>query len=87
VEVDSLKILGIRFKKTFNETSNYDTQVATINFMCRRNLIRNLNLLQKVWVTNTFILSKLWYVAKIISPGNQQIAKIKRIVGNLINKS
>jgi hypothetical protein len=77
-EVDSLKILGIKLKKTLNETSkaNYDTLVATINFMCSRNSIRNLNLLQKVWVTNTFILSKLWYVAQVIPPGNQQIAKI-----------
>jgi hypothetical protein len=81
-EVESLKILGIKFKKPLNETSkvNFDTLAATTNFMCRRNSIRNLNFVQKVWL----IKIKLWYVSQVIPPGNQQIGKIKRAVDDFI---
>jgi hypothetical protein len=85
-EVESLKILGIRFKASLNNTAktNFDSLIATVSFMFRNNSIRNLNLIQKVWATNTFILSKLWYVSQVIPPGNQQIAQLKRVIGNFL---
>jgi Reverse transcriptase (RNA-dependent DNA polymerase) len=85
-EVESLKILGIRFKASLNDTAktNFDSLISTVSFMFRNNSIRNLNLIQKVWATNTFILSKLWYVSQVIPPGNQQIAQLKRAIGNFL---
>jgi Reverse transcriptase (RNA-dependent DNA polymerase) len=55
-EVESLNILGIKFERNLNATvkANFDTLIATVNFMCRNNPIRNLNLIQKVWTVNTF---------------------------------
>jgi len=60
-EMESLKILGIKFKKNLNQATkaNFDSLIAFSNFMFKKNSIRNLNLLQKVWVTNTFVISKL----------------------------
>jgi hypothetical protein len=85
-EVESLKILGIKFERNLNARvkANFDTLIATVNFMCRNNAIRNLNLIQKVWTVNTFILSKLWYVSQVIPPGNQHMAQLKTAIGNFI---
>jgi exonuclease III len=85
-EVESLKILGIKFRRNLNDTvkENYDSLIQTVKFIIRNNSIRNLNLIQKVWTINTFILSKLWYVSQVIPPGNQQIAQLKTAVGNFL---
>jgi hypothetical protein len=84
--VEPLKILGIRFKASLNNTAktNFDLLIATVSFMFKSNSIRNLNSIQKVWTNNTFILLKLWFVSQVITAGNQQIAQVKRIIGNFL---
>lgn len=37
---------------------------------------RHLNLIQKIWILNTFILSKIWYLAQVFPPNKVHIAQI-----------
>lgn len=69
-EVDCLKILGITFYRSWYLTvnSNYDTVVNNIKFCLNKHYVRKLNLYQKCWILNTFILSKVWYLAQIFHP-------------------
>jgi hypothetical protein len=62
-------------KKT---ADNYERIINNINFMINQNCRRNLNLVRKVWVSNTFILAKLWYISQIMPPENPHFGKIKK---------
>jgi Reverse transcriptase (RNA-dependent DNA polymerase) len=66
----SLKILGIKFMANTNQMikANFEALIMTVKFMVQQNSIRNLNLIQKTWFANTFVLSKLWYVSQVIPP-------------------
>jgi Reverse transcriptase (RNA-dependent DNA polymerase) len=81
-----LKILGMKFATSLNDMikTNYESLTSTIKFMLRQNSIRNLNIIQKTWFANTFVLSKLWYVSQIIPPGNPHIAQMKTALGNFL---
>jgi Reverse transcriptase (RNA-dependent DNA polymerase)/Endonuclease/Exonuclease/phosphatase family len=87
-ETDKLKILGFFFctnlKKIIN--ANYEQVIANINFLINQNKRRNLNLVQKVWVANTFMLSKLWYCSQVVPPENLHIGKIKKALGKFLWK-
>jgi exonuclease III len=85
-ENSSIKILGLKFSTNLNATIklNFENLTSTIKFMLRQNSIRNLNLIQKVWFANTFVLSKLWYVSQVIPPGNAHIAQMKTAIGNFL---
>jgi hypothetical protein len=60
-EDSKLKALGFIFGTDLKKTTadNYEKIINTIHFMINQNFRRNLNLVQKVWVSNTFILGKL----------------------------
>uniref|UniRef100_A0A182FWV2 Uncharacterized protein n=1 Tax=Anopheles albimanus TaxID=7167 RepID=A0A182FWV2_ANOAL len=47
--------------------------------------IRDLNLLQKVVLLNTFLLPKLWYVASVCSARAKDIAKVTSIIGAVLS--
>lgn len=82
-ELDHLKILGITFFKSWYLTvnHNYNTVIDNIKITLKKHNTRNLNLIQKCWILNTFILSKIWYLAQIFPPLNRHIAQVKRTCG------
>lgn len=82
-EADELKVLGVVFKKTWSESidRNFDKLVSDVKHRLTVNRFRKLNLLQRVWFINTFVLAKLWYTAQIFPPKNVHLAKIKSAVG------
>lgn len=85
-EADELKVLGVVFKKTWSESidANYDKIVTDIKYRLSLNSFRKMNILQRVWFVNSFVLSKLWYTAQIFPPKNVHLAKIKSALGMFI---
>jgi hypothetical protein len=81
-EDSKLKVLGFIFGTDLKKTTadNYERIINTINCMINQNCRRNLNLVQKVWVSNTFILAKLWYISQILPPENLHLGRIKRAI-------
>ena len=61
--------------------SNYKKIIASINIATQAQMSRRLNLLERVIVLNTYILSKLWYVSQILPPSNVHIAQIRKNTG------
>lgn len=64
--------------------ANYAKLIRNIQHRLVLNESRNLNLLEKVWILNTFMLSKLWYIAQVFPPRNYHLSKIKSMVGNFL---
>jgi exonuclease III len=85
-ETDQLKILGMIFCAEIKTTikKNYEKAIQNINFLFNFNGKRRLNLVQKIWFSNTFVLSKLWYLSQIFPPDNSHIARIKKAVGKFL---
>jgi Reverse transcriptase (RNA-dependent DNA polymerase) len=85
-ERNELKMLGLCFTTSLSAMIkvNFDRLTANVKFMTRHSSIRNLNLIQKVWFVNTFVLSKLWFVSQVIPPGNSQATQIKTAIGNFL---
>jgi hypothetical protein len=83
-EDSKLKVLGFIFGTDLRKTTadNYERIINTINFMINQNCRRNLN--QKVWISNTFILAKRWYISQIMPPENLHLGKIKKPIGNFL---
>ena len=50
-------------------------------------LSRNLSLLQKIWFINTYVLSKVWFTAKIYPPRKQDTQTIEKYAGFYIWRS
>jgi len=71
-ERDCLKILGITLYPDLKKIieKNYEKILNNINYMINLHKRRNLNIVQKIWFANTFILSKLWYLSQIVPPEN-----------------
>jgi exonuclease III len=86
IESAVLKILGCRFTENINTmiNNNYEALMMSVNFIIHQHSIRNLNLIQKIWFANTFVLSKLWYISQIFPPNNVHIAKLKSAIGNFL---
>lgn len=87
-EVDDLKILGVHFSQSFDKTidQNYNGIIKLINISLLQQYSRRLNLFQKVYVLNTYILSKLWYVAQVFPPDNKHLASLRSICGKFLWK-
>lgn len=80
-EVDHLKILGVAFYRNFDSTvnENYNNLIANLKHAISLHHRRILNIYQKAFILNTYVLSKLWYIAQIIPPNNKHIAEIRKI--------
>lgn len=65
---DVVKILGMFIHRDIEKMIelNWNPILNTIRYMFSKQLTRNLNLIQKIWNINLFILSKVWYIAQII---------------------
>lgn len=87
-EVSSLKILGVNFYQNYNLTieNNYSSIISSMKFLISLHIKRRLNIIQKTWILNSIILSKLWYLAQIYPPSNSNIAEIRTLCRNFIFK-
>jgi zinc-binding in reverse transcriptase len=80
---ENLKILGITFEENLKRAAenNWSRIVNNIRQMIWCHSTRDLNLLQKVTLCNTFILSKAWFVAAILPLAKKWADKIISQVG------
>lgn len=85
-EQEKIKILGVTIHRTWAKMidENYEKIINDMKFSIKLNQTRNLNLLEKIWLLNTFVLSKMHYIAQIIPPRNKHIAQIKCITGKFL---
>lgn len=65
---EQVKILGIIYKDTLQQTlqANWDRLWRCMNGLLWINRSRKIDIRQRVWLLNTFVCSKLWYVASIL---------------------
>jgi hypothetical protein len=75
----SIKCLGVRFSNDPNVTKelNYKEIFEKVNGLCLKFSNYNYDLFQKVYTLNTYILSQIWYVTKVIFPPKWFIEQIK----------
>lgn len=85
-EVDVVKILGIEITCTISTVVNlnYDRIIRNAKHVLKMHSLRNLNLIERSWLINAFILSKFWYLAQIIPPNQKHLAEIRSAVGQFL---
>lgn len=85
-EVESLNVLGVLICQNFNKLVeiNYDSYLNKLKYTLSLHQKRILNLFQKAWLLNTYVLSKIWYICQIFPPNNKHLAAIKSICGQFI---
>lgn len=83
---NKVKILGITFTENFNDTVDENWSAVLRGFQIRlwMNNTRNLNLVQKVILLNTYVTSKLWYTASIIPLSNKYAGKFISRMGSFL---
>lgn len=84
-----LKVLGLIVRDRWKDMvqSNYDLLVRIFTQACQVHGARKLCLLERVFVLNTYLLSKLWYISHVLTPSNKHLAQIKKISGFFLWKS
>lgn len=85
-EADEIKILGVVFTEKWSTIvkRNFDKLLGDIQFRLSKHRTRNLNLIERTWLLNVFVLSKLWYICQVFPPDNVHIAKLRKIAGQFI---
>lgn len=75
---NTLKVLGITFANSIRlmVKLNWDAMVASFARRTWLHSLRSLTLHQKVILLNTFITSKIWYLASVLPPSGVHTAKI-----------
>lgn len=83
---DEVKILGIFFTSDYRKMVDKNWKVVLQGFQTRLwiNNTRNLNLVQKVILVNTYVSSKLWYTASVIPLPNKYAGKFISRIGNFL---
>lgn len=77
---DSVKILGISFFNSLKQTINFNWgEVIRKTFQ-----LTFLTVFQKVILVNTYITSKLWFMASILSIPNAAVARMTSQIGSFI---
>jgi hypothetical protein len=81
-EREEIKILGVKLRTDLNMmvALNYEQLIAMITGMLHVHSGRRQNLVQKIWFTNSFVLSKLWYMSQILPPDKKHTDKIKKLI-------
>ena len=84
--VEKVKVLGIIYTNSIRLMIklNWDAQVAMITQQIWLHSMRNLTLHQKTILLNTFITSKVWYLASNLPPYQVHTAKITAIMGRYL---
>lgn len=79
-ERSELKILGLIVKARWKDMVqvNCDLLIRIFTQACRVHGARKLCLLERVFVLNTYLLSKLWYISHVLTPSNKHLAQIKK---------
>lgn len=83
---DSIKVLGVTFFNSHKQIIDYNwadviKKSSRLMWMYKA---RNLTLQQKVIVLNTYITSRLWFLASVISIPNQAVARMTSYIGSFI---
>lgn len=83
---NTLKVLGVIFVNSVRLMTklNWDAMVAKFSQRIWLNSLRSLTIHQKVTLLNTFVTSKVWYLASILSPYSIHTAKITATMGRFI---
>uniref|UniRef100_A0A182I9D8 Uncharacterized protein n=1 Tax=Anopheles arabiensis TaxID=7173 RepID=A0A182I9D8_ANOAR len=76
--VQWLRLLGILFSNNIRDDmgQNWDVVIQHFRSLVWLHRMRDLNLVQKVYLLNTFLLPKLWYVASVCGARALDIAKV-----------
>lgn len=85
---ETVRILGIIFVNSMRTmvNMNWDPLVSKTAQQIWLHSLRSLTLLQKVTLLNTYITSKMWYVASVVPPHNIHIAKITSTIGSYLRR-
>lgn len=83
---DNIKILGIYFGNDIKRTQkkNWETVINGLRTRLWMHKPRKLNIIQKVILINTYISSKIWYMASNIAISKGFVKKIKTELGKFI---
>lgn len=76
---EQVKVLGIYFGKNIIE-KNWDPVIYNIKQTIREWENRNLDFYSKINVINTYLLSKAWYIARIVQPTDAIITNIHQLI-------
>lgn len=83
---NAVSILGVTFAENMSDTVEQNWSKVLRGFQIRlwMNNTRNLNLIQKVILINTYISSKLWYLASILPLPNKYAGKFISRIGSFL---
>ena len=86
--VDRVRILGVVFCSSISDSSkiNWDTIANKVRWQTLENLNRRLNIIQKIWHVNMFVLSRLWYLAQVFLPSAATSQYVEKYIGYYIWK-
>lgn len=81
--VEKLNVLGLTITDKWSKVAemNYSKIISNMALSVKSWYARRLNLIQRVWVANTYLTSKLWYLSQIIAWKNMHIAKFTSLIG------
>ena len=84
--VEKVKVLGVFFTNSIRLMIklNWDAQVSKVAQLIWLHSLRKLTLHQKVILLNTFITSKVWYLASMLPPYQVHIAKLTATMGRYL---
>ena len=82
--VDELENLGIIYKHSVEGTldANYSKLIVKIFNLCDKYKRFNYDFYQKVYILNTYILSKVWYVSRVLYPPKWFIEQARKHIRN-----
>lgn len=84
--VKSLKNLGLMFKSKLDEMSvvNWNIALNKVRQTLYGHTVRSMDLIQRVWFVNMFVMSKVWYTAQIISTDKVMYQKFEQLIGRFV---
>lgn len=83
---NTVRILGVTFANSIRLMNklNWDTVVGKFSQQVYLHSLRTLTINQKVILLNTFITSKIWYLASILTPAAVHTAKLTATMGSFL---
>jgi hypothetical protein len=84
--IPTTKILGIYYSTKIGHTIDYtwEDKFHTIIRTVKELQIRQLDIQQRIWVSNSYYLAKIWYTAQIIPIPEKQAQRITSIIHQFI---